>query len=334
MFIILIIVEVGLRFSGRLQTYSEKSFGVYQSPYATNADSHFYMGTPFDTVQNNTKEFSYTYYQNDFGLNDKRNLDTANTHTTTIYLGDSFTGGAGTPQDSTIPVLLSNNSNCTFVNAGFIGSDPFFECKLIDSVFLPKGFKNYIVMINASDLYDYIFRGGEERFLPNGKLQYNKAPCIEKIHKHSYIVRAFLHGILKMDFTLLPPNKMKQKKEEAVNTYTQLFVHQNKKLDGNLLVIVQPYARQYAFSNKVLSEVMNFKYLQQLYENLQENNIKTINLDAPLSKVLNNENYLNYSWEIDGHYNSKGYLLLAQTIQKELDKLNYCPQDTTMAYQN
>lgn len=328
------ILEIGLRFSGKLKTYSEKSFNVYQSPYAVNADSHIYKEKPFDTIEIKALEYSYTYYMNNLGLNDKHHLDTLNKENTYLYLGDSFTFGAGTPQDSSVPALLSKMNSCIFINAGFSGSDPFFETMLIDSVFLSAGFRNYIVMVNISDLYDYIFRGGNERFLPNGKLQFNKAPWWEKLHQHSYIVRAFAHGILNMDFTLLPPKIMKQKKDEAVKEYTQLFIKKNKELNGNLIVVIQPYARQYANANHILNEVMNFNYLLELNNNLKLNHIKTINLNDSLSKIINDKNYLNYSWEIDGHYNSKGYLLLSQIIASELVKMNICQKDTTTAYQN
>ncbi|MCB0541345.1 MAG: hypothetical protein KDE33_27805, partial [Bacteroidetes bacterium] len=289
--IFLSILEIGLRFSGKLKTYSEKSFNVYQSPYAINANSQIYKENPFDTITINAIEYSYTYFMNNYGLNDKQNLDTQNKETTYLYLGDSFTFGAGTPQDSSVPALLSKISNCTFINAGFSGSDPFFETKLIDSIFRPLGFEKFIIMMNVSDLYDYIFRGGTERFLPNGKLQFNKAPWWEKLHQHSYIVRAFAHGILKMDFTLLPPKIMKQKKDEAVKEYAQLFIEKNKELNGNLIVVIQPYARQYSNSNQILNEVMNFNYLLELNNNLKLNHIKTINLNDSLSKIINDNNY-------------------------------------------
>lgn len=330
--VVVLILEIGLRLSGRLKTYSEKSFGVYQSPYAINANSHIYKENPFDTINTTAVEFSYSYIMNDYGLNDKHNLDALNKETTYLYLGDSFTFGAGTPQDSSVPALLTKMNSCTFINAGFSGSDPFFEAKLIDSIFQPLGFSKYIIMVNVSDLYDYIFRGGNERFLPNGKLQFNKAPWWEKLHQHSYIIRAFAHGILKMDFSLLSPKETKKRKEKAINEYTKLFKNLNDNLQSNLIVIVQPYARQYANSNQVLNEVMNFNYLLDLNKSLKFNNIKTINLNDSLSKTINESNYIDYSWEIDGHYNSKGYLLLSQIITSELKNMNICQSDTTTAY--
>lgn len=333
--IIVVVLEIGLRLTGRLKTYSEKSFGSYQSPYALNTNSHFYKGSPFDTVQNTTKEFSYTYFYNELGLNDLHTTQSVDKKNTSIFLGDSFTFGAGAPQDSSVPALLTTMSNCNFINVGFSGSDPFFESKLIDSLFKPLGFENYIVMINVSDLYDYIFRGGSERFLPGGKLKYNKAPWWEKIHQHSYIIRAIVHGILQMDFTLLPKKIMKQKKEEAIKEYSKLFFQKNKELNGNLIVIFQPYARQYSSSNQILNEVMNFNYLLELANNLKINNVKTINLNDTLSSIINANNFLDYSWEIDGHYNSKGYLLLSQIIAAELEEMNICVKDSiTKAYQN
>jgi lysophospholipase L1-like esterase len=45
-------------------------------------------------------------------------------------------------------------------------------------------------------------------------------------------------------------------------------------------------------------------------------------LDPKLKKLLNSDNYLDYSWKLDGHYNAKGYALLGEIIAEELT-LNY-----------
>ena len=39
-------------------------------------------------------------------------------------------------------------------------------------------------------------------------------------------------------------------------------------------------------------------------------------------KRMNEENYLDYSWELDGHFNAKGDALLSQIIAQEIEK-NY-----------
>ena len=319
---IILILEIGLRSTGKLKTYSEKNFGVYQSPYAVNSKGYFFKEKPLDTIYTFQKEFEYTYFLNDLGLNNKLHIKELDNKDSYLFLGDSFTFGVGAPQDSSLPALLSNFVNCNFINAGFSGSDPFYEKKLIDSIFAPQGFHNYIIMLNFSDLYDYIFRGGNERFLKNGTVVYSKAPSWEKIYQHSFIVRAYVHGILKMDFSLLTSKEMKNKKLKAVSAYAELFNEVNE--NHNLVVILQPYARQYSQGNQIINEVMQYNYLELLEKELINKEITTINLNKDLQQIINKNNYLDYSWKIDGHYNSNGYLLLAETLAKELQAKNIC----------
>ena len=108
--IVLLVVEVGLRLSGKLKTYSEKNFGTYASAYNSNGVDHLFVWRKNDTITSKKQEFTYTYKTNSFGLVDKKNIDTCNYNNTTVFLGDSFVFGVGSPQDSSLPVLLSKKN--------------------------------------------------------------------------------------------------------------------------------------------------------------------------------------------------------------------------------
>lgn len=314
--LILIILEIGLRLSGKLKTHTEKNFGTYQSAYTAENLDHLYVWKKNDTVISTQKEFTYTYYTNSYGLVDKHLLDTCNTDNTIVFLGDSFVFGTGTSQDSSLPILLSNSVKMNIINAGIPGSDPFYQQILLERIFKQKGFYNYIFMINCSDIYDYVIRGGKERFLADNKIAYRKAPWFEPIYKYSYLCRAIIHIVLQADYTLLSKNELLVLKEKAIVEYSTLL--KNIAKNNKVLVIIQPYARQYAKNDRILSEVLNYEYLNKLELELKSNNIKTLNLNPELKKHITAENYLKYSWEIDGHYNSKGYLLLSKIISKTL----------------
>lgn len=312
----LVILEIGIRLSGRLKTYTEKNFDTYQSVYDTHNLDHLFIWKKNDTIISKETEFNYSYITNSYGLIDRHLLDTCNRNYTTIFLGDSFVSGSGSPQDSSLPVLLSSKMNANIINAGIPGSDLFYQQVLIDSIFKPKGFDKYIFMVNVSDLYDYVIRGGEERFLENNKVEYKEKPWFEPIYQYSYLFRAIIHMGLQTDYSLLSKAEMERLKWKAVTEYINLF--KNIAKENEIIVVLQPYARQYGKNKKLLGEVLNYSYLDSIEIQLKSNNIKTINLDLELKKRITSENYLEYSWELDGHFNSKGYELLSQLISKEL----------------
>jgi hypothetical protein len=312
----LVLVELGLRYSNKLKTYSEQNFDSYSSAYSSEGLKHLYVWNPNDTTEIEQIEFSFTYETNEYGLVKTKQSSALDTIEKIIFLGDSFVFGIGASPDSSLPVFLSEKLHIPIVNAGIPGSDPFFEEKLIDSIFLSKLYNKYLIMVNCSDLYDYIFRGGEERFLPNNQVEYHKAPELEKYYKNSYLLRAIVHGILKMDYSLLSKEKAIALKFEAVEVYTALLLKIAKQ--KNLIVVIQPYARQYSDNNSVMKETLNYSYLNLLESKLIKNSVRTINLDKHLKNRINKNNYLNYSWNIDGHYNAKGYALLSEILAEEL----------------
>lgn len=312
LFIALAIVELLLRFSGKLQTYSEQNFNEYQSAYSAEGLDHLFVWPANDVVNPSQTEFDYTYYTNHWGLVFNQDLDTCNRENTYIFFGDSFVFGVGAPQDSSLPVLLGQKLNASIINAGIPGSDPFFQEKLVDSLFAPLGFRQYLFMVNFSDIYDFVIRGGKERFVANQTLKYRQAPWIETPYKYSYVVRAIVHGICRMDFSLLSPKELQILKIEAVTAYTNLFSSLAQKY--SIQVVLMPYPRQFAKNNTSLDAVINYESILALGEALETNGVQVFDLNPSVSNVLNESNYTEYSWPIDGHYKAKGYDLLAQIL--------------------
>lgn len=313
------ILEIGLRLSGKFKTYTEQNFGYYQSPYGQVHQSHLFKFNPLEKLEYNQKEFSYTYSLNQEGFNDKRNLQNCHPKFTKIVLGDSFTFGVGAPQDSNMVALLNEKiklDSVYFFNAGIPDSDPFYQKKLITHYFIPKGFKDFVIIVNISDLYDYIFRGGDERFKGNGTVVYKKNPSLEFWYQKFFSIRAFTYVFFNNDYTLLSKKKLIEEKQKAAKAINKMFMELYDDLsmnEGNLTIVFHPYPKQYKKNNnKVYQEVLNYIYLNEIYASLQELKIESVNLEPAFSTILNNENYLEYAWEIDGHFNSKGYELYAR----------------------
>lgn len=318
--LVLAFVEVGLRVSGKLKTYSEKNFGTYQSAYDASKFKPLYVWSKNDSIYTQQTEFAFPYLTNEHGLLKRLKPASSSSEKSIVFLGDSFVFGVGAPQDSSLPVLLENQINIPLINAGVPGSDPFFENILLDSIFKPQNFRNYLIMINVSDLYDYATRGGNERFQTKAGVYFRSAPPIEKYYEKSFVVRALCHSILQLDYSLLSKKELVQRKKEAIASYVKLF--EKIAQEVNLIIIIQPYSRQYANNPSVLTEVLKFNYLDSLEARLHEKNINCINLDDKISSLINDENYLNYSWKIDGHFNAKGYALISEILANELT-LNY-----------
>lgn len=314
--IFFLILEISLRISGRLRTYSEKNFNTYQSGYEDNKEDHLYTWAKNDSIYSVQTEFQYSYLTNEYGLLKIHDYKNSNKDSSIVFIGDSFVFGVGAAQDSSVCSFLEQKLAFNFINAGIPGSDPFYEKKLLDSIFYPLGYKKYIFMVNFSDFYDYIFKGGSERFLPSNKIQYRTAPSIEFFYEKSLIVRAITHLIFQRDFSLQSKKNTTLLKTQAIDHFAELFNTIPKELD--FIVILQPYPRQYKKNNKITLEILNYKYLEDLEGKLTAKNIKTINLDSSLKQFINTENYLDYSWKLDGHYNANGYELLSEIIAKEL----------------
>lgn len=323
--LIFLFLEIGLRAFGLFKTYTEQNFGYYESPYGQVHESHLFKFSPAEKLEYTQKEFSYTYQMNKEGFIDQKNLEDCEPLNTKIVLGDSFLFGVGAAQDSNMVSLLNklnDSDSIYFFNAGKPDSDPFYQKKLITDYFMPKGYKDFIIAVNISDIYDYIFRRGEERFKKDGTVEYRIAPPLEFWYQRLFLVRAFSYVFFNTDYTLLTRIKLLQEKKNAKNALIDMFDELQENLsanEGSLTIVFHPYPAQYKNSNrKVMQEVLNYAYLNEIHAALTNLNIKSVNLEPAFSAILNNENYLDYTWGVDGHFNSKGYDLYASLMIAQL----------------
>lgn len=321
---LLFCLEIILRFVPSLKTYTEQNFGYYINPYSSKNFNSLYTFDTAQLIRSKSKEYYYQYQINNQGF---KLISSPNCPTKTkIVLGDSFTFGIGADQDSdAINRLnaLQDDSSIFYLNAGIPGSDPFFEYKLMNDIFIKQGYKDFIFILNASDLYDYIFRGGLERFDNLNKLEFNNAPWYEPIYHYSYTFRAFLHGIVKADYSLLSKKQVIAKKEEAIKAYIKLFQKIQTELkakNGSLQIFIHPYPATFQKENRRIAEVLNSSYFDELVNQLKAEGIIIYNLEKDFQEVLNQENYLDYSWEIDGHFNNNGYKILSEIINNKIVK--------------
>lgn len=319
----ILLAEWAVRWSKVYQTYSEKNFGKYESYYGKTMPTWLHVHSPYTLISVPQAEFLYPVKSNALGL---INPDIASPKdslkTRIIILGDSFTQGIGAPYDSTMPRLLENLlhqdglTNTEIINAGIVGSDVFFERLLLQNIAPSINPDKVLMVLNYSDLSDYIFRGGSSRFLADGTVQFRKAPNIEKYYRKSHLLRAFLHFVMKYDFTLLDfPTQELQYQEAALEIAKEIAITQQWCVQNKIsfLCVIHPYPFGW------VKHVPEYHVMENIKVALQKNQVPFIDLYADFEPNLNTKNYLHYAWEKDGHFNSNGYLLFSQLLKSKID---------------
>lgn len=269
-------------------------------------------------------EFTYVHKYNSLGLRDKEPfLDTGSI--CIIGLGDSFTEGVGSSQDSTWVRLLEQGlqkkypqEGINIINGGLNGSDPIASLKLLNKKLIGFNPKIVIVCINSSDVTELIIRGGKERFA-NESVEYSKGPWWEFIYSFSYISRVLLHSIFEMDYTLLTKNQYQKRQKKALVQLKECVLKDYKglsKTNGFKLVVV---------FHPMLHELeQGFFPLEGLFNDLvTDSSFTTVNM---FEEYLANQPTERYEmqdiyWALDGHHNSHGYELWAQILMPKIDSL-------------
>lgn len=315
------IAELLLRLGKVYQTGFERNEGKYKSYYHSPYTTH-YPVLPKRNGVISTPEFSYAVSVNQYGFRDRDWSVTKTNKQRIMVLGDSFVEGVGAPADSTWPALLQRMMNVDspvveVFNAGISGSDPVFQHRLFAhklTVFSPD---ILFMSINFSDLHDLITRGGDERFLPDGRVAFRKGPDWEPLYRYSYLVRFVLHAILRYDFSLLSPGDYAQRSQQAI----QEICRQATTLDAfcrlrhiRFALIIHPYVDPYdAF-------IQRQDILLTAIPTLQQQGISVVNLFPVFRQKINKTNYKQYAWPVDKHFTAQGYSFFAQCVAGSLQQ--------------
>ena len=210
-------------------------------------------------------------------------------------------------------INLNSKHKIKLYNAGTCGSDVFFNNKLLVNVLYKMKPHLVIECINTSDILDVIKRGGNERFNDDGTTCGKVGPRWEIIYQYSHVFRGIIHNFFDYDENLIKKSELleseliailmiKQKTDE-----TALFCKQN---GIPYILLIQPTPADL----KTNQHQPTF-FINQLAE-LQY----SINLFEPMHKYYLLHNIKDDSWDLNGHFNSKGYLVLGNIIYEELLK--------------
>lgn len=345
MLIVLIMLEVALRVFGIYNTYSENIGKGYQSYYNKTHDTWYINYTPNSDFETDNGDFKYHYHSNSFGLRSSEfGVPALDSSLRILTLGDSFTEGVGAPVDSSWPMLLESDLKqqgyaVKVYNAGMSGSDPFYAYTFMRDKLMMYNPDNVILAINSSDFTDYLFRGGFERFNADSTTTNRPGPWFEPLWAHCHVVRFFMHVCLGYKSSNLFGRRSDMASEyriaadklieacDSISVLAQIG-------GGNFTVVLHPSPSEtmykfhtisiggwsYTYSTNATKTLGNA--FKQIENGMKKRNVPVINLWDSFDNVINRNNYLQYTYEHDRHFNSTGYKVMENFILNGLQQQN------------
>lgn len=316
--------ELTLRYICKIGlSYKEKNgHFFYVSPFVSNqkflSKNHYLIHPPNTDKKRNRPEFSYDDHFNSLGLRERETTDILSDSQAIriLGLGDSFTEGTGTHQDSTWLRILENHLKQEYpdkkivtINGGTSGSDPIFEYNKLKYLLLPLNPNLVILSINNSDIFDISVRGGFDRHKKEASLE--KQPWWEPFFASSLIVRGISHVVFGYNLDLLDPYEQEKYFQEAKQTIIDA-VNRFKKLSKDngfiLILLIHP------MKEEVINGESNLRNVYNYFED--DKDIYSLNLLDSFLKTakMNSDNVHEYYWELDGHHTPEGYKLWAKNL--------------------
>lgn len=177
-----------------------------------------------------------------------------------------------------------------------------------------------MIGVNCSDIADWVIRGGLERFRADGETAYRPEPWFMPLYRYSHSFRAVLHLILGYDYTFNSPWNREQNIAKALADLKNVLTTMNTYCIQNQInfsVIIHPIPQEYY---KTLDHNVDFIRIDELVPMLNADGVKVASLRSSFeAKWKSPEAWKAVSWPIDGHFNAKGYRVMAEEISKQLN---------------
>lgn len=266
-------------------------------------------------------EFRYAYMCNDIG---HREIDFSlfkqdSSDIKIVCLGDSFTEGDGTCYDSTWVKFFdrhlqaNTNKNIKIYNAGVNGSDVFYNNAMLVNKLVESKPKMVIECINISDIHDYIWRGGLERFNADGTTSGKVGPVWEPIFKYSHIFRAIIQNPFLYDQNLVLRSTKNAQELSALDSVLS-------QLDRNNEWCIKNGIKYFAVYHPTPHQIKQEFHYSDVFEEKMKTRPYSVSIYEQTKDSISMENLINYSWPINGHWNSKGYSIMGNLIYDVISK--------------
>jgi hypothetical protein len=318
------VVEIIARQLPSLKSYNEANgTAAYTSAFVPTYESKYYTHYKNEDVRIDKMEFTQVQSYNSLGFSDVDFIKKKNSKEFRILcLGDSFTQGMGASAQNMawpkqLETLLNQGDDTlqyTVYNAGLSGCDPYYSYKIYEELLAEYEFDHIVLLINQSDIDDFLYRGGFSRFKENGKVEYNKAPAIESLFARSFSLRLVLKA-LGYNHLFIKNKEMPQQVAVANDSLYSLCIQFEKLCNS----------RQHSFTVLSIPMIENFSGFQNqlalIEENLQKSPIHSLVFENFLREnIRSNDSIKNLYWPIDRHFTDKGYALLATYIKENLQQ--------------
>jgi len=320
------LLESILRWTGSYDSYSERIGGRYGSPYDPITRTPWVLDSGVGRIYRDDRpEFSFEVRTNREGVRDiEHPIDKPEGEYRIVALGDSFTMGIGAEFEDSWPRVLQRRlqenggaERIRVLCGGVSASDPVFAYQLLRRRLLKYGPDLVILMVNESDITDIMVRGGMDRFDTGGMMRKTRSPAIEWYFARSHLVRAVMMTFGGYDFLLLRPPERLERQKATLPVFVE--VAEALKTLGDqygfdCLFAAQPCTwtaveRNRAYSSNTVRTEMSAK------------GIPYADLTEPFLAAIDRTGSAPYSWPIDGHYNAKGYEILAEAVECSLRDL-------------
>ena len=304
------------------ETFVEKIGNGYNSFYNAQGESRYHANPPNETHWIVKQEYRYQRPSNSLGFSDPEwPVAKKKNEKRLLALGDSFTEGDGAPYDSSYVSLLrkkfESDSLVYIMNAGVCGSDPFINyVNYADrlAVYQPD---IILQSLSSGDIsVDLMVRGGFERFLPNGRVQFRKGPWWEPIYALSFLSRFYFNAI-GYNQLLMRDADILARKNELDQTTIALFADYAalaKRNNSQLVLVLQP------FLNEVNARQYTYDFTAILQGLQHTDNLRIVDLLPFYTEQIKSTDTKPevYYWPIDGHHNAIGYSMMADGVYNGL----------------
>ncbi len=306
-----------------LKTYPEKISNIYINAFEARPINTYNTMECNHCITFHTPDFEYEHCYNNEGLHDVDHKVQKPAKTKRyLAFGDSFTEGFGAPPDSTWWKLLEDKLNTyrhdslyhEVIGAGSQGSDLVYCYRLLRDKLIKYNPDVVFYCLNATDITEIALRGGMERFVAGNKINYRmESPWWEPLYKHSFVLRAWVHQVLKYDFYFQSPKTQEESNRYGIDQICQMAGSINRycaERKIHFVLIIQPLSSQLKSNFNMLTEVDSY---------CQKSSIPTINLFNSYSNYPADSLPLmvnKYYWPIDGHCTPSGYNFMAGEIFK------------------
>lgn len=318
-FIILFIADLGIRLTGIMQTYAERSEGNYFSQAkAEKLDSWYWVHTPNTPIQNQKKEFLFKREVNSFGLSEQEIETEKGSKFRVLAIGDSFTEGVGVNYEDTWVKQMETRwkkQNVQTFNAGIGGSDPVYEFALYRDKLTVYKPDVVVLTINSTDIVDIVGRGGFDRFHADGTAG-KDSPSSEWIYASNHLFRmvmgsafGYSRGLVKNARSEEIKQKAVQILKETIAKFEELTASENTKF----MVVLHPSLHE--FDDGINTAFYGQK---ELANYLKTEDIHYVDLSIEFKKL--GKSIPDYYYPLDSHFNKKGYALFGKTVYEKMEE--------------